>query len=57
MGPLRWVVSKKKAPGLSFSKSLSDYPWATKFLICLECLQDADAYQWAPEYCGDIPDS
>ena len=43
MEPVRWVVSKKKAPGLSFSKSLSFYPWATKFLACQECLQDADA--------------
>ena len=53
----RWVVSKKKAPGLSLSKSLSDYPRATKFLACKECLQDADGQQWAREYCEGKPDS
>ena len=59
MGPLRWVVSKQKAPGLSLSRFLSDYPWATKFLACKECLKDADAdlQPWAREYCGGKPDS
>ena len=38
MGPLRWVVSKKKTPGLSLSRQLSDYLWAIKFLACKECL-------------------
>ena len=57
MRPLGWVVSKKKAPGLSLSRWLSNYPLATKFLACKECLQDADAQQWAREYCGGKPDS
>ena len=48
---------KKKAPRLSLSMYLSDYPWATEFLACEECLQDAVAQQWAPEHCGGIPDS
>ena len=56
-GSSRWVVSNKKAPGLSLSRWLSDYPWATKFLACKKCLQDADGQQWAREYCGGKPDS
>ena len=56
-GVLKWVVSKKKAPGLSLSRKLSDYPRDTEFLACKECLQDAGAQQWAWENCGGKADS
>ena len=51
---LKMVESKKKDPGLSLPRELSDYPWATLFLACYEYLQDSDAQQWAREYCGVI---